>query len=108
MALGLFFAAAPSPERRGQLDRASDILASGGVHIGGTDFDRQLSLQSVMPLLGYRLLLQTAWKCCPAIISTWPPGTINFAYTRQVQAELQAVRREVMASAIQAGPAGWP
>ena len=31
-----------------------DVLASHGVHIGGTDFDRALSLQSVMPQLGYR------------------------------------------------------
>ena len=84
-----------SPERRGQLDRASDILASGGVHIGGTDFDRQLSLNSVMPLLGYRSLLQNGVEVPSSYyfnLATW--HTINFAYTRQVQAELQAVRRE--------------
>lgn len=35
-------------------DRAADILATTGVHIGGTDFDRLLDLSTVMPLLGYR------------------------------------------------------
>ncbi|WP_099827611.1 Hsp70 family protein [Oceaniglobus indicus] len=30
-----------------------EVLASGGVRVGGTDFDRTLSLIHVMPLLGY-------------------------------------------------------
>lgn len=42
------------PERAGQSDRSSDILATTGVHIGGTDFDRLLDLDVVMPHLGYR------------------------------------------------------
>jgi hypothetical chaperone protein len=42
------------PQRMQRADRSSDILATTGVHIGGTDFDRQLSLEQVMPLLGYR------------------------------------------------------
>lgn len=33
-------------------DRAQDVLANCGVHIAGTDFDRRLSLNTVMPLLG--------------------------------------------------------
>lgn len=33
-------------------DRKEDILANYGVHIGGTNFDRELSLHSIMPLLG--------------------------------------------------------
>jgi hypothetical chaperone protein len=44
------------PRRMGQADRTSDILATTGVHIGGTDFDQKLSLGQVMPLLGYRHL----------------------------------------------------
>ena len=39
-----------SPERRRQADRSADILANDGVRIGGTDFDRYLSLKTVMPL----------------------------------------------------------
>ncbi|MEW6999458.1 Hsp70 family protein [Colwelliaceae bacterium BS250] len=42
-----------SPERAQHAERKDDILANGGVHIGGTDFDRKLSLASVMPELGY-------------------------------------------------------
>eukprot|EP01034_Spumella_vulgaris_P026799 gene26799-33435_t len=42
-----------SPERAKKAERRDDILATGGVHIGGTDFDKYLSLSAVMPLLGY-------------------------------------------------------
>lgn len=42
------------PERMQQADRSADILATTGVHIGGTDYDQKLSLEQVMPLLGYR------------------------------------------------------
>ena len=42
------------PERMRQADRSRDILATTGVHIGGTDYDRQLNLAQVMPLLGYK------------------------------------------------------
>lgn len=42
------------PARSGVRDRTSDILATTGVHIGGTDFDRLLDLDVVMPHLGYR------------------------------------------------------
>ena len=37
---------------RDRTDRSRDVLATAGVHIGGTDFDSALSLASVMPLLG--------------------------------------------------------
>ena len=42
------------PQRMAQADRSGDVLATTGVHIGGTDFDRQLNLERVMPLLGHR------------------------------------------------------
>jgi hypothetical chaperone protein len=42
------------PERIAQTDRSADILATTGVHIGGTDYDHKLHLEQVMPLLGYR------------------------------------------------------
>lgn len=41
------------PELAKAADRAPDILANTGVHVGGTDFDRLLSLRSVLPQLGY-------------------------------------------------------
>ena len=42
------------PARASRLSRKEDILATLGVHIGGTDFDHLLAMASVMPLLGYR------------------------------------------------------
>ena len=42
-----------APQRARKAERRDDILANAGVHIGGTDFDKYLSLSSVMPLLGY-------------------------------------------------------
>ncbi|MEX1165295.1 MAG: Hsp70 family protein [Hydrogenophaga sp.] len=44
------------PQHMHKANRSSDILATSGVHIGGTDFDQKLSLGQVMPLLGYRHL----------------------------------------------------
>ncbi len=85
-----------SPELARKSERFGDVLANGGVHIGGTDFDRQLSLASVMPLLGYRSRLRSGREMPAGIyfnLATW--HTINFAYTRQVQAELQQLRADV-------------
>jgi hypothetical chaperone protein len=42
------------PARRGRVERRDDILANHGVHIAGTDFDRQVELACILPLLGYR------------------------------------------------------
>ncbi|WKB54049.1 Hsp70 family protein [Eleftheria terrae] len=42
------------PDRRERLERKDDILASHGVHIAGTDFDRRVELAAVLPALGYR------------------------------------------------------
>ncbi|MBK1612683.1 heat-shock protein [Rubrivivax gelatinosus] len=44
------------PERRGRADRRDDILANHGVHVAGTDFDRRVELEALMPLFGYRSL----------------------------------------------------
>jgi hypothetical chaperone protein len=41
-----------------QLDRSEDVLANCGIHIAGTDFDKKLSLHSVMPLLGMASLIR--------------------------------------------------
>lgn len=42
------------PERAMHDDRSGDVLATTGVHIGGTDYDQRLNLDRVMPLLGFR------------------------------------------------------
>lgn len=43
-----------SPANHLKADRKGDVLANTGVHIGGTDYDKRLSLQQVMPHLGYK------------------------------------------------------
>jgi len=64
-----------SPERHGNVDRAADILSTVGVHIGGTDFDRLLSLQSVMPLLGMGTGVKNSERLLPGSVyfdlATW-------------------------------------
>ncbi len=41
------------PERAAREERGDDVLATTGVHIGGTDYDQRLNLDRVMPLLGF-------------------------------------------------------
>lgn len=84
-----------SPERARRLDRKDDLLANGGVHIGGTDFDRQLSLDGIMPLLGYRSRLKSGREMPSNVffsLATW--HTINSAYTRQTLHEQRELLRE--------------
>jgi len=85
-----------SPERRELDDRRADILATGGVHIGGTDFDKQLSLHGVMPLFGFKSRLRNNAEMPSAQyfnLATW--HTINFAYTRKAWMDLQDIHRDV-------------
>ncbi|MGZ8295364.1 MAG: Hsp70 family protein, partial [Telluria sp.] len=84
-----------SPERAKQADRRGDILATGGVHIGGTDFDKYLSLDAAMPLLGYKSLLKNNSEIPSSYyfnLATW--HTINQAYTRKAQAQLEDLVRD--------------
>jgi hypothetical chaperone protein len=84
-----------SPERAKGSDRRPDILANGGVHIGGTDFDKYLSLSSVMPMLGMGSPLKSG-RVMPSAqyfnLATW--HTINFAYTRKAWAEILDMQRQ--------------
>lgn len=41
------------PQRRVRTERRDDILANYGVHIAGTDFDRQIELAALLPLAGF-------------------------------------------------------
>lgn len=84
-----------SPARAGKADRRDDILANAGVHIGGTDFDKYLSLASAMPLLGLGTRLNNDLEVPSSYyfnLATW--HTINFAYTPKVARELQEVYRD--------------
>ena len=84
-----------APERAGRADRREDILASSGVHIGGTDFDKHLSLASVMPMLGLGSQLRSGLLMPSAPyfrLSTW--HTINHAYTKKSWAQIGDLHRE--------------
>jgi hypothetical chaperone protein len=88
-----FVIARLSPERSHHADRSQDILARTGVHIGGTDFDRRLSIAQVMPHLGYHTLVGekrlpmprhiyhdlATWHLIPSV---YTPSNLN--YLRQV------------------------
>ncbi|KFI07727.1 Hsp70 family protein [Massilia sp. BSC265] len=83
------------PQRAGRIERRDDILANGGVHIGGTDFDKYLSLASVMPLLGYGSSLLSGAAIPSSYyfnLATW--HTINQAYTRKSVAQLADLVRD--------------
>jgi hypothetical chaperone protein len=83
------------PARGDRPDRRDDILATGGVHIGGTDFDKYLSLASVMPLLGHGSALLSGAAVPSSYyfnLATW--HTINQAYTRKSTAQLADLVRD--------------
>src|ERR1700761_1319523 len=90
------------PQRHGRADRAADILANDGVRIGGTDFDRQLSLGVVMPLFGFGSPMQREGLDVPPSyfqdLATW--SNINRMYERQVLADIRQVRREAREPAL--------
>ncbi|MBP2227396.1 putative chaperone protein [Azospirillum agricola] len=84
------------PERRGRPDRSGDILANDGIRVGGTDFDRDLSLATAMPELGHGSAMKRAGLLAPRSIyfdlATW--SKINFLYTNKAMAELERFRRD--------------
>ena len=85
-----------SPERHRKTDRKLDILANDGVRIGGTDFDRQLSLGVIMPLLGYGSEMKRAGLSAPSSyfhdLATW--SSINSVYDQKVMTQVRQVRYE--------------
>ncbi len=86
-----------SPERRRATDRSADLLGNSGVHIGGTDFDKRLSLACVMPELGMGGLLASGAVLPNTAyfqLATW--HTIHLAYHRSVLAGLQDMMLDVV------------
>ncbi|QRY79828.1 Hsp70 family protein [Pseudomonas sp. PDNC002] len=86
-----------APERREVADRQGDILATGGVHIGGTDFDKQLSIQGVMPLFGYGSKMKSDAFMPTSYhlnLATW--HTINAVYAQKSQLALQNMRYDIV------------
>jgi hypothetical chaperone protein len=85
------------PQRATRIDRRDDILANHGVHVAGTDFDRRVSLASVMPTLGFGAYGPTIKGQEPRPVpsrayfdlTTW--HLINTVYQPQRVAELRAM-----------------
>ncbi len=84
-----------SPARARLAERKDDILASSGVHIGGTDLDRALNLVSVMPLLGLGSALKSGLEMPSAPyfnLATW--HTINMAYSKRAWSQISDMHRQ--------------
>jgi len=87
-----------SPAGRTRLDRQEDVLASHGVHIAGTDFDRRISLAGPMRCLGLGALGPSIQGAPPREVpsriyhdlATW--HLINTLYSPQRLAELRALK----------------
>jgi hypothetical chaperone protein len=84
------------PGRRDRAGRKEDILACAGVRVGGTDFDAEISLEAIMPLLGRGSPLLEKGMTMPNALyrelATW--ATINFTYTYRNEREVAQLLRE--------------
>lgn len=91
-----------APERRKAKNRSADILGNHGIHIGGTNFDQKLSLETVMKDLGYQSLLKNGLEMPKSDyldFSTW--YLINMLYAQKRIAGIKsllprAVERELL------------
>jgi hypothetical chaperone protein len=90
------------PRRHGKVDRSSDILANDGVRIGGTDFDRKLSLGVVMPLFGFGSAMKRDGLDVPSRyfhdLATW--SNINRMYEPSMIADIRQVRQHAREPAL--------
>jgi hypothetical chaperone protein len=83
------------PARAARRDRADDILATSGIHIAGTDYDRKLSLEQVMPLLGLRHIGPHGREVPAPVffdLATW--HLINWLYTPRVRQQALDLRTD--------------
>ena len=73
--------------------RQDDVLANLGVHIGGTDFDQLLAMQTVMPMLGYKSAATNGGEVPSWVyfdLSTW--HKINLLHSSKVLHEVKTMR----------------
>lgn len=82
-----------SPTRAKAADRAADVLGNGGIRLGGTDFDRSLSLAEVMPHLGHGSTLSQGKTLLPnhyfLDLATW--HRINSLYAPRKLVEIKGL-----------------
>ncbi|MGL4324680.1 MAG: Hsp70 family protein [Beijerinckiaceae bacterium] len=91
-----------SPQRHQASERNGDILASGGVRLGGTDYDRYLSMALFMPVLGYRTLQKRGDLELPAgpywDLSTW--ASVHHLYDPKRMSEIKSIRQSAQQPAL--------
>ncbi len=81
------------PQQRKKPDRRDDILANHGVHIAGTDFDRQIELASILPHCGFGARGPTGREVPSRVyfdLATW--HLINTVYVPGRVAELRRMQ----------------
>jgi hypothetical chaperone protein len=81
------------PGRAALPDRSADILSNDGIRVGGTDFDRLLSLAEALPHLGYLAPTKgggTMPRHYYLDLATW--HRINALYTARTASDLKALR----------------
>ncbi len=81
---------------RANSDRSDDILATYGVHVGGTDIDRILAVEKIMPLLGYHSKLKGKGLPAPSWLfndlATW--HRINALYSHALRTQVKQMMLE--------------
>lgn len=81
------------PERMQRLARRDDILASHGIHVAGTDFDRHIELAGLLQAFGYRATGPSGREVPSGIyfdLATW--HLINTCYAPQRVAEWRGMK----------------
>lgn len=81
------------PERMQRITRREDILASHGIHIAGTDFDRHIELAGLLQEFGYRALGPSGREVPSGIyfdLATW--HLINTCYSPLRVAEWRGMK----------------
>lgn len=93
-----------SPDRKNRPDRQQDILATTGIRVGGTTFDRCLSLAAFMPLLGLHSEYADPFDGERRLtvpsgpyhdLSDWP--RVSFAQTRRAVRDTQDILKTAIA-----------
>lgn len=80
---------------KNRMDRKDDVLANHGIHIAGTDLDRALSLQSIMPLFGLGSLMRGSSSDIPVPsifyhdLTTW--HLLNHLYNQSTRNEINKI-----------------
>lgn len=81
------------PEQRLRIDRRDDVLANHGVHVAGTDFDRQIELERILPTCGFRGRGPNGREIPSRVyfdLATW--HLINTVYSKGRVAELKRMK----------------